>query len=297
MTRETGSRDGEGTALASRGVIRPGGAETRRPAAAAPPPGDSRRRLEERGFGRLVRICRERGVPDEMLTQEYARRSGVEIRAQADGTEAVVRVMGVIDDWWGFDPQEVVRRLDREDPRSIRVLLDTPGGSIDLAHILYADLRARARRGVRVATEVRGIAFSAGASLFLAGTERIVTAGISQLMVHSPWSIALLLGSLEEMEGQWLEIRSGLAAAERMYADVLTERTGATAETAAQWMATDTYFGAAEALEAGFATELQADADAPAQDAQALAEADRARAGALGRRVLRRAMTDAMLRG
>ena len=118
-----------------------------------------------------------------------------------DGDETVVRIAGPIDDLYGVDTRAIIEELDRVQPNKLRLLIDSPGGYVDEGLALYTDLRARARNGVSVATETRGIVASAASVIFLAGDQRSLTPG-SMVMIHPPsgYLDILMFGTAEEIE-------------------------------------------------------------------------------------------------
>ena len=246
---------------------------------------------------RLLRVCRERGLDESILEPEYAAASGVKAVEGGRKKRVTVRVQGILSIWWGFDPHRIVRELDAAAPDEIHVLIDSPGGSVDDANTLYSSLRRRAvKDNVAVSTEVEGSAFSAASTILLAGDSRSGMEGVSQVMVHAPWTAALLVGTLSELDQQFRAVRNGMEAAHKQIAEVLSTRTPASADTIAEWMETDTYFTAAEAKAAGLLTETFADSTPEAVDPDALA-ADNERARALAHSILRRSMTAAKLSG
>ena len=167
-----------------------------------------------------------------------------------DGDDAralTVRVQGPLDDWFGFD---------------------------GLA--LYNDLRARARSGVTVTAEARGVVASAAVLPFLAAKTRTMATGTA-LMIHNPWSLLVLAGPADAVEPEAARVVAELRSAEKTYREVLVERTGASRQQVTAWLKDETWFVPEEAVAAGFATAVMVDtvAAATAQDGQARALAQR----------------------
>ena len=196
-----------------------------------------------------------------------------------DGDDAralTVRVQGPIDAWFGFDVRALIADLDEADPQSIHLLIESPGGFLSDGLALYNDLRARARSGVTVTAEARGVVASAAVLPFLAADARTMTTGTA-LMIHNPWSLLLLAGPADDIEDAVTKAVAGLRSAEKTNRDVLVERTGASRQKVTMWLKEDTWFAPEDAVAAGFATAVMADtvAATTAQDGQARALAQR----------------------
>ncbi|WP_425154858.1 Clp protease ClpP [Candidatus Palauibacter sp.] len=198
---------------------------------------------------------------------------------EADGDRVVVRVQGPLDDWWGFDVRALIDELNEADPKAVHLLIESPGGFLDDGLALYADLRARARDGVEITAEARGVVASAAVLPFLAAREREMTTG-TLLMVHDPWTRVFMAGTADEIEGGVDRVLNGLRAGEKTLRQVLAGRTGKSRQQVTAWLGDETWFTPDEALDAGFATAVAADDDAAEDEGQD----DEARA--LARRVL-----------
>ena len=194
-----------------------------------------------------------------------------------DARAVTVRVQGPLDAWFGFDVRELITDLDAADPQSIHLLIESPGGFLSDGVALYNDLRARARSGVTVTAEARGVVASAAVLPFLAAETRTMTTG-TELMVHNPWSLLLLMaGTADDIEDTVTKVVAGLRSGEKTYRDVLVERTGASRQKATTWLKDETWFAPEEAVAAGFATAVVEDTAAATtvQDGQARALAQR----------------------
>ena len=187
-----------------------------------------------------------------------------------------VRVQGPLDDWFGFDVRALISDLDEADPQSIHLLIESPGGFLSDGLALYNDLRARARSGVTVTAEARGVVASAAVLPFLAADTRTMTTG-TELMVHNPWSLLLMAGTADDIEDTVTKVVAGLRSGEKTYRDVLVERTGASRQQVTAWLKDETWFAPEEAVAGGFATAVMEDTAAAttAQDVQARAVARR----------------------
>ena len=194
----------------------------------------------------------------------------------SEARAVTVRVQGPLDDWFGFDVRALISDLDEAAPQSIHLLIESPGGFLSDGLALYNDLRARARSGVTVTAEARGVVASAAVLPFLAADTRTMTTGTA-LMIHNPWSLLLLAGPADDIEDAVTKAVAGLRSAEKTNRDVLVERTGASRQKVTTWLKEDTWFAPEDAVAAGFATAVMADtvAATTAQDGQARAVAQR----------------------
>ena len=193
-----------------------------------------------------------------------------------DARAVTVRVQGPLGAWFGFDVRELITDLDAADPQSIHLLIESPGGFLSDGVALYNDLRARARSGVTVTAEARGVVASAAVLPFLAADTRTMTTGTA-LMIHNPWSLLLMAGEADDIEDTVTKVVAGLRSAEKTNREVLVERTGASRQQVTTWLKDETWFAPEEAVTAGFATAVIEDAAAAttAQDVQARAVARR----------------------
>ena len=184
----------------------------------------------------------------------------------SDGAGAVtVRIQGPLDWFWGFDYRALIEQLDEAEPTSVHLLIESPGGFLSDGLALYVDLRARAREGVTVTAEARGVVASAAVLPFLATDERTMSTG-TELMMHDPWSWVFELGTADEIESQVGKTIKGLRAGEKTLREVVMERTGKSRQQVSPWLSDETWFTPAEAVEAGLATGIAEDTE---QDEQA----------------------------
>ena len=158
-------------------------------------------------------------------------------------------------EWWGgVAPESFVKAVYGVDKdATIHLRINSPGGSVFAARAMEQALRDH--KG-SVIVHIDGLAASAASFIAMAGDEVIMAKG-AMFMIHKAWT------------GMW-----GNANDLRKEADLLDKIDGTLAETYASktgkaldqvstWMAEETWFTAAEALEHGFATSI-ADTEAKA---------------------------------
>lgn len=197
------------------------------------------------------------------------------------GGMGVIDVVGNIGMSSGDDPEPLpqealefaglVAEFVQRGCSKIRVRINSRGGCTFTALAMYDALRQAAAGGVTVETEVVGLAASAASLLLMAGDVRIMSEN-SELMVHEMSS--RIWGTLEEM-------REGLAVLEKAWGRMVAiycERAGLQEDTFREAHKKDVYYTAAEALAAGFITQVGAAATPLPEVVQRVAEAPAAAA-------------------
>lgn len=111
--------------------------------------------------------------------------------ADQDATVATIRMYGPIDSWggiWGINTEDVARVLDTlpESVAEIVLRINSPGGEV---HEAMAILNMLAAHRARVVAVVDGMAASAASFIAASCDETVMSPG-SQMMIHSPSSIA-----------------------------------------------------------------------------------------------------------
>ena len=133
--------------------------------------------------------------------------------------------------------------------KEINVRLNSPGGSVFDGLAIYNLLR---QHEAKITTTIDGIAASIASIIYQAGDRRVMAAN-GTYMIHDPWTMAY--GSAEELRRQ-AEVLDKLADSLRT---TYVNRSGLAVETVRELMAEETWFNAAEALEAGFVDEVVED--------------------------------------
>ena len=197
--------------------------------------------------------------------------------SEPDGEGRVeVRIVGPLDDFLGFEPNGIIEQLDarQADIRHIHLVINSPGGFIELSQTLYSDLRRRARQGVQVTSEGLALVASAAFDLFLVGDER--TASDETIFMQHPIHGAhILIGTRSEMDQQHAENMSQMDAFIAQNYRIVQERTGQPEETLNQWLLEpgEVWFSVEQAFEHGITTQepenLEQSAEPPAVQQQA----------------------------
>lgn len=149
--------------------------------------------------------------------------------------------------WGGVAPETFVKAVYAVDKSAtIHLRINSPGGSVFAARSMEQALRDH--KG-KVVVHIDGLAASAATFIAMAGDEVIMGKG-ALFMIHRAWTG--LWGNAEGLrkEADLLDKIDGTLA------DTYAEKTGKSVEQVAEWMAKETWFTAAEALDAGFATSI-----------------------------------------
>nr|MDT0253423.1 Clp protease ClpP [Endozoicomonas sp.] len=151
-----------------------------------------------------------------------------------------------IDDWWGVSAQSVIDQIRDMDASEINVRVNCRGGMVFEGIAIYNALRLH-KASVHISIE--GLAASIASVIAMAG-DKVTIAENAMMMIHNPYGWA-----------------SGDAEAMRKTADVMdkiadsiavsyTARTGKTIEEMKALMEAETWYTAAEALEAGLVDQV-----------------------------------------
>lgn len=187
--------------------------------------------------------------------------------------ETVVDVFDYIDDWWGWGVDRLARALYGH-TGPIRVRVNSYGGDLLQGLAIMNLLRAHPSD---VTVEVMGIAASA-ATFIVAGANKVVMREGSFLMIHNPFTVAI--GTADEMQSSADALRKMETEMANVYLSGMRKRKkyeDLTDEKALNkirdWMNSETWFTSSEAVENGFADEVdkgaQAETDTAIQTAAA----------------------------
>lgn len=162
-------------------------------------------------------------------------------------TSAELWLYGVVGGYWfGFDAASVAAQLAGLEVDDLTVRLHSPGGDA-LDGIAIANLLRN--NPARVTMVVDGLAASSASIIALAGDEVVMSPG-AQIMIHDPWM--LTVGSAAELraDAEFLDKQA------QNYAGVYAYCAGGTAEAWREVMVAETWFTAAEAVDAGLANRV-----------------------------------------
>lgn len=175
-----------------------------------------------------------------------------QIRAAAEEGAGELLLYGEISDstWWG---DEVTPKQFREDLQALgdikelRVYINSPGGDVFAGSAIYSILKRHAARKV---VYVDGLAASAASLVAMAG-DRITMPVNAMMMVHNPWMVVIGDAQLMRKAADDLDkIRESMIA-------VYQARTGLEQERIVELLNAETWMTAEEAVELGFADEVE----------------------------------------
>lgn len=225
-----------------------------------------------------------------------ARRFDVVRNAAADSAEVFLYdaiVSSAEEAAWlgGVAPEPFVKELRAIDAKTIHLRINSPGGSVFAGRAMEQALRDHP---ARVIAHIDGLAASA-ASFVAMGADEVIMAKGALMMVHKAWTLAF--GNATDL----LDTAALLEKIDSTLVQTYADRSGADPATVADWLAAETWFTADEAVAAGLADSVAADAPkaqarwdlsaygkapaAPAEPAPAQPQPQRADAAALIRRL------------
>jgi ATP-dependent Clp protease, protease subunit len=152
--------------------------------------------------------------------------------------------------WWSgedvISAEAVIQLLDQIDPGAELILrINSEGGDVFEGIAIY---QALARREARLEVHVDALAASIASVIAMAGDE-IVMAGNAMLMIHQAWTFAQ--GNGDELA----KTAETLRQVDGVIVDTYAARVGkqSTREQIEAWMQAETWMGATDAIERGFA--------------------------------------------
>ena len=173
-------------------------------------------------------------------------KSWYEIKAK--GSNAEISIYEEIG-FWGVTAKEFADELNSLlGINNIDLRLNTPGGSVFDGMAIYNLLK---QHQAQITVYVDGLAASMGSVIAMAG-DLIVMPENSLLMIHNPWTLAS--GDAEELRKN-AEL---LDKIKKAMITAYTSRTGLSEEQISHYMNEETWFTGSEAVELGFADEVEA---------------------------------------
>lgn len=176
-----------------------------------------------------------------------------QVRAAADDPHVgELLLYGEISDvtWWG---DEVTPKQFWEDLKSLgdiqelRVYINSPGGDVFAGQAIYSMLR---RHTATKLVYVDGLAASAASLVAMAG-DRVIMPRNAMMMIHNPWTIAWGdANELRKIADELDKIRESLIA-------VYEDKTRMDRDRIIEMLDAETWMTAEEAVEMGFADEIE----------------------------------------
>ena len=166
--------------------------------------------------------------------------------------EAVIEIMGPQMAIIGSE-ERFVDRLEAIGPDAdIRLVINSPGGDVDVMNSMRA--RLDERKG-KVISHVTGLAASAAQFLTLSSDE-VWIASTGRMMIHRPFAPILKIGHADYLEQESGKVVSNLRNFEKSVMNDLDTKMKSTREEIMAMLEKETYFTAKEAVDIGLADKI-----------------------------------------
>jgi len=219
------------------------------------------------------------GCADFDLRPDALERWSPQVRAASADEDSTISIYDAIGEAWdgsGVTVKRIQGALRSIGARDVTVNINSPGGNFFEGVAIYNALREH--KG-KVTIKVLGLAASAASVIAMAGDEIQMGHG-SFIMIHNAWAVAI--GNRHDLA----EAATKLAPFDEAMAQVYAARTGLAVKVASDMMDKETWIGAQQALDDGFATTLldagettEAPQSSSERRAMAMIEASMAKAG------------------
>jgi len=188
------------------------------------------------------------------------RGKGSGLRAEATGTDTTtLYVYDVIDAFWGVSAADFARELAAITTPKVRLRINSPGGDVFEARAMMTAIR---EHPAEFTASIDALAASAAAVLTL-GCDSTEIAEGGFYMIHRAWTFAM--GNAADL--------TATATLLSKIDDVMTgdfvAKSGRSADEIKAWLEAETWFNAAEAIDAGFVDRMATVPDKAAAKAQA----------------------------
>lgn len=160
----------------------------------------------------------------------------------AAGDETVIEMYDEIG-FYGITAQQIRARLNAISTPTIRLRINSPGGDVFDGFAIYNDLKDHP---AKVVVDVVGLAASAASIIAMAGDE-IHMADNSFMMIHNAWTLAI--GDKHALD----DVAEILSQIDDAIAATYAKKTGISHAAIVKMMDDETWLGAEEAREKGFA--------------------------------------------
>lgn len=148
--------------------------------------------------------------------------------------------------WFGVSANEFVKDLEDIKADTIKLHLNTPGGSVFDGIAIYNALK---QHDAVVETYIEGLAASSGSIVALAG-DKVFMADNAFFMIHEPWTI--IAGDSRDLR----KTADMLDKISSVMINTYMKASGKDEKEIKAWLEAETWFTAAEAKEAGFIDEI-----------------------------------------
>jgi len=175
------------------------------------------------------------------------------LKAQVRNKIGELYIYGDIEDWKWIDedvtPASVAEELKKlEDASEINIYVNSPGGSVFAGVAIYNEIK---RLNKPTTAYVDGLAASI-ASLIVLAADRVVMPFNAMLMIHNPWTCACGdANALRDLADKIDRIKDGVLVS------TYENKTGLPKDEISEMMDAETWLTGPEALELGFADQVE----------------------------------------
>ncbi|MGO3084257.1 head maturation protease, ClpP-related [Ancrocorticia populi] len=171
---------------------------------------------------------------------------------------AEVLIYGIVGDWWeDMDAATFAHQIDALDTDSILVRTHSLGGDVWDG---IAIMNSLSRHKAKVTVLVEGIAASAASFIAVGGSDELVMAPHSQLMIHDAWTFAA--GNAAEIT----KLAGNLDRESQNVAEIYAAKSGTPVEEWREAMQEETWFTAREAVACGLADRVGMEQEVEAKE-------------------------------
>lgn len=170
------------------------------------------------------------------------------IQAKANNAAAEISIYDEIGAW-GVTAKDFIAELKALDAGTIKVSINSPGGSVFDALAMFNALR---QHPASIEVTVMGVAASAASLIAMAG-DKIIMPANAFMMIHNPLNFAY--GNAEELR-EMADVLDKIGAS---LVAIYVKRTGMAEEEVKALLDAETWLNADEAVAKGFADEVQAE--------------------------------------
>ena len=168
-------------------------------------------------------------------------------KAKSNDDIAELSVYGDIGEWLDVDSREFTSQLKQITAKKINVRINSGGGSVFTAQAILSSLR---RHNAEITVYIDGLAASAASVIAMAG-DRVIMPANAMMMIHNPWTGTYgEAKDMRKMADTLDSVRDSIVAAYR-------EKTGLEDSAIIELMDAETWMTGAEAVELGFADEVE----------------------------------------
>lgn len=182
------------------------------------------------------------------MTTTTRPRMAVKNQASAPEYGAEVLIYGFIGDWWtGMDADTFVRQIETISANAILVRMHSLGGDVWDG---IAIMNALKRHSAKVTVVVEGVAASMASAIAVGGSDELIMAPHSQMMIHDAWGGGF--GNSEELQ----KYAADMDRESQNLAEIYAARAGTPVEEWREAMRTETWFKAEEVVAVGLADSI-----------------------------------------